>query len=89
MHLKHVIETLREYYTRTLNFWTEKAYEETDQIGKALRRDAFELAQETFTAMQPELERIRETLQADDILLMTRNKPEPSQEPIALRSRNR
>ncbi|KAI8926755.1 hypothetical protein BC831DRAFT_455314 [Entophlyctis helioformis] len=61
-------ETLREYFTRTSVHWQIRAREESELTGKALRRDAFELAQEHFDEAQPELEKMRELMRQNEAI---------------------
>jgi hypothetical protein len=62
-------ETLTVYYARTVDYWTKEAFQrETDNVGKALRREGFELAKEKFDQMQPILQELKdlEQLSSDD-----------------------
>eukprot|EP00842_Homolaphlyctis_polyrhiza_P004375 jgi/Hompol1/4939/HPOL_000459-RA len=61
-----VEENLRDYFARTSIHWQYKALEESERTGKALRRDAFELAQDRFEAAQPELEKLRVLLKENE-----------------------
>ena len=54
-------ETLTVYYARTVDYWTKEAFQrETDNVGKALRREGFELAKEKFEQMQPILQELKD-----------------------------
>ncbi|KAK9727420.1 Kelch repeat-containing protein 3 [Basidiobolus ranarum] len=48
-------ESLREFFERTNTYWVEKAYEETQRTGKALRRDGFQMAEERYIEFEPQL----------------------------------
>nr|KAJ3420796.1 hypothetical protein HK105_005252 [Polyrhizophydium stewartii] len=61
-----VHETLRDYFARTSVHWQNVALQDSSRTGKALRRVAFELAQERFDAAQPELEEMRELLRQNE-----------------------
>lgn len=41
-------ETLRTFYDRTREFWAAKAHEVSDNRGKSLRRDGFQMAEEKY-----------------------------------------
>ena len=51
-------ETLRTFYDRTRSFWAQKAHEHSENRGKSLRRDGFQLADERYKAYKPILEEI-------------------------------
>ncbi|KAJ2955639.1 hypothetical protein NQZ79_g8381 [Umbelopsis isabellina] len=54
-------ESLRDFYARTTEFWTRKAYEENEEgtaRGKALRRDGFSMAEQRYQDYQPILQEI-------------------------------
>jgi hypothetical protein len=57
-------ETLKLFYDRTREYWTVKAHEHSDNRGKSLRRDGFQLADEKYETYKPILEEI-EKIQAE------------------------
>ncbi|KAG2184340.1 hypothetical protein INT44_009355 [Umbelopsis vinacea] len=60
-------ESLRDFYARTSEFWARKAFEEDEEgmaRGKALRRDAFSMAEQRYQDYQPILQEI-EKLKTD------------------------
>ncbi|KAJ1569443.1 hypothetical protein HK096_003116, partial [Nowakowskiella sp. JEL0078] len=68
----HVNETLKDYFVRTGTFWQMKAMEELEstQVGKSLRKDAFQICQDNWTLWQPRLlilAKMQEEEEAGDI----------------------
>ncbi|KAF8797330.1 hypothetical protein BYT27DRAFT_7204804 [Phlegmacium glaucopus] len=56
-------ETLAMFYTRSREYWTQKAHGNRDNQGKQLRRDGFTLAEERYTAYKPILAEVEEILE--------------------------
>lgn len=61
-------ESLKDYFARTSTYWTEVALRENESRGKALRRDAFEIAKEYYQSIQPLLAQMTE-MQVDSMSL--------------------
>lgn len=59
-------ESLRDYFTRTQIEWQLFAQQESTRTGKALRRDAFELAQDRYNEKLPENELLRLQMEANE-----------------------
>ncbi|TFK33534.1 hypothetical protein BDQ12DRAFT_690974 [Crucibulum laeve] len=55
-------ETLAMFYARSREFWSQKAFEGSDNRGKELRRDAFELAKERYAEYKPILAEVEKIL---------------------------
>ncbi|MBW0486180.1 hypothetical protein O181_025895 [Austropuccinia psidii MF-1] len=56
-------ETLKLFYDRTREYWSQKAYSTSQHRGKELRRDGFSHAEERYSEYKPMLEEI-ERIQA-------------------------
>ena len=84
-----VEEKLGEYFLRTTEFWQARALEESDRTGKALRREAFEFAQERYMQMQPQLEELRKLIQHDDADESTKKSTPKVDETLASRYKTR
>lgn len=66
-------ETLKTFYDRTRSYWAQKAHESSDNRGKSLRRDGFQLADDRYASYKPildEIERIQAEagLEDDDVV---------------------
>ncbi|KAI0294028.1 hypothetical protein B0F90DRAFT_1759450 [Multifurca ochricompacta] len=55
-------ETLAVFYTRSREYWAQKARENSDNRGKLLRRDGFSLAEEHYGTYKPILEEVERIL---------------------------
>ena len=51
-------ETLKTFYDRTREYWAQKAHEHSDNRGKSLRRDGFQLADDRYQIYKPVLDEI-------------------------------
>ncbi|CED85351.1 glycoside hydrolase family 38 protein [Phaffia rhodozyma] len=65
-------EVLRDFYDRTREYWTGKAHSHSDNRGKMLRKDGFEMASQRYAEYEPilkEIERIQREagLEAEDM----------------------
>ncbi|KAJ3120197.1 hypothetical protein HK098_004791 [Nowakowskiella sp. JEL0407] len=78
-----VNETLKDYYARTTVYWQRKAMEEGEernQVGKSLRRDAFQICQDNWSAWQPKLREVAKRMQDDEAGEVTAKKAGSSAE---------
>ncbi|PBK64706.1 galactose oxidase [Armillaria solidipes] len=55
-------ETLAMFYSRSREYWAQKAHAKSDNRGKQLRRDGFELAQERYAEYKPILREVEKIL---------------------------
>ncbi|KAG8928329.1 hypothetical protein FRC00_001794 [Tulasnella sp. 408] len=55
-------ETLAMFYSRSKDYWAQKAYASSDNKGKLLRRDGFALAEERYASYKPILEEVEKIL---------------------------
>ncbi|CAE6417770.1 unnamed protein product [Rhizoctonia solani] len=56
-------ETLAMFYTRSREYWAQKAHESSDNRGKLLRRDGFALAEERYETYKPVLKEVERILE--------------------------
>lgn len=63
-------ELLNAYFTRTQIEWQSYAQEESDRTGKALRKDAFDLAKEVFMENFEHNEELRLQMEQDEVELI-------------------
>lgn len=59
-------ETLKTFYDRTREYWAQKAHAHSDNRGKALRKDGFQLADEKYREFEVRL--IRQALLSCQLL---------------------
>ncbi|KAI0948095.1 hypothetical protein AcW1_009694 [Taiwanofungus camphoratus] len=55
-------ETLAVFYSRSREYWTQKAHGSSDNRGKLLRRDGFTLAEERYGTYKPVLKEVERIL---------------------------
>ncbi|KAF8528710.1 hypothetical protein JB92DRAFT_2696907 [Gautieria morchelliformis] len=55
-------ETLATFYSRSREYWAQKALERSDNRGKMLRRDGFSLAEGRYASYKPILEEVQRIL---------------------------
>ncbi|KAK0465820.1 galactose oxidase [Armillaria novae-zelandiae] len=55
-------ETLAMFYSRSREYWTQKAHAASDNRGKQLRRDGFGLAKERYAEYKPILQEVEKIL---------------------------
>ncbi|KLO15366.1 hypothetical protein SCHPADRAFT_824811 [Schizopora paradoxa] len=55
-------ETLAQFYSRTKEYWSAKAFSVTEERGKELRRGGFSMAQERYAEYKPTLDQIEKIL---------------------------
>jgi len=55
-------ETLTQFFSRSREYWTQKARERSDDKGKMLRKVGFALAEERYNAYKPILEEVERIL---------------------------
>ena len=63
--------------------------EESAKVGKALRRDAFQLARELYDDLKPQLDVLYEKMKREEIEIEKREKMKQKDEQDRLISRNR
>ncbi|KAF8587936.1 galactose oxidase [Ramaria rubella] len=55
-------ETLATFYSRSREYWAQKAFEYSDNRGKMLRRDGFSMAEERYVSYKPILDEVQKIL---------------------------
>lgn len=55
-------ETLAMFYSRSREYWAQKAHAKSDNRGKQLRRDGFGLAEERYAEYKPILKEVEKIL---------------------------
>lgn len=55
-------EALAQFYNRTREYWSSKAFAASEERGKQLRRGGFSMAQDRYTEYKPTLEQIEKIL---------------------------